>query len=47
MKVLVDTNVALDILLNRQSGYTNAAFIFTIPAVTPEQFIRIVTVLED
>jgi len=30
MKVLIDTNVALDILLNRQPGYTNAALIFSL-----------------
>ena len=29
MKVLIDTNVALDILLNRHPGYTNAAVIFS------------------
>ena len=29
MKILLDTNVALDILLNRNPGYTNAAVIFS------------------
>ena len=29
MKVLIDTNVALDILLNRHPGFTNAAVIFS------------------
>ena len=28
MKILIDTNVALDILLNRHPGYINAALIF-------------------
>ena len=29
MNILIDTNVALDILLNRQPGYINAALIFS------------------
>jgi predicted nucleic acid-binding protein len=30
MKLLIDTNVALDILLNRQPEYTNAALIYSL-----------------
>ena len=40
MKVLIDTNVALDYMLNR-SDYSSGS----IPAVTPEEFIKIIAVV--
>jgi predicted nucleic acid-binding protein len=37
MKILIDTNIALDILLQRQPWYTNAALIFSL---TQENYIK-------
>ena len=37
MKVLIDTNITLDILLHRQPWYTNAALVFSL---TKQDFIQ-------
>jgi len=48
MKTLIDTNVVLDVLINNAVFFANSKKIFdfasgSIPAVTSEQFIKIIT----
>jgi predicted nucleic acid-binding protein len=40
MKILIDTNVVLDVLINNTEDFTFGS----ITAVTPEQFIKIMAI---